>query len=237
MMKKTFIVVIFTFLIANNLTLFSQNYNYFWLSMSGGYGWQFAEKGKQDRIDPDNPKTMANFDFSLGYYLTPQFSLGLGIGANAYQNTKLTAFPVFIDLRYNFENLPRLFTYLDIGVPLGAETASTDFFGGFLGNYNHKYKSGFLTNVGLGWRIPLNKTTTVRSSIDYQFFPFSTTHYEGDNMLTNNMIKHSLSLQLGVEFSLAPVYGEKAKMEQRNRRKEFWLKELILILFGYGSSR
>ncbi|GHT52448.1 hypothetical protein AGMMS49982_12710 [Bacteroidia bacterium] len=120
------------------------------------------------------------------------------------------------------------FIYLvDIGMPLSAEAGTTN----WLSDYNREYNSGFFTNVGLGWKRVVTRTTTIRFSLGYQLFPFSTTIYKEEKTMRDERIKHALLLQAGLEFHLAPVHGEKAKADRKKKRKEFWLTELILLIF------
>ncbi|GHT52451.1 hypothetical protein AGMMS49982_12720 [Bacteroidia bacterium] len=106
-MKKSILIVVF--LIVTNYCLLSQERT-FSLSFSGGYGWQLAEKEEYKMVNSYDQQRMMNFDANLSYYLTDQFSLGLGVGFAGYNNTNLVAFPAFIDLRYSFEKCPNLFT-------------------------------------------------------------------------------------------------------------------------------
>ncbi len=213
-MQKT--VITFAFLIVANYSLFSQE-NTFSLDYK--------------LVNPYEQQRMMDMGIHLNYYLTDQFSLGAGIGFAGYDNTRLVVVPAFIDVRYNFKTFPSLFTYANIGMPLSAEAGSTN----WLSDNYQDYNSGWLTNVGLGWKRAVTNRTTMQLSLGYQFFPFSTTIYKHEEALTDARIKHELRLQAGFEFSFAPVYGEKAKAERKKRRKEFWLTELFLLIFGRSS--
>lgn len=78
-----------------------------------------------------------------GYFIDPFFSVGLGVGLDGYHNPNFNTLPVFLDLRlYLSDDMSSPYVFMDIGTLVKFE-----------GNKNN----GTLFNIGLGYKISLNK--------------------------------------------------------------------------------
>ncbi|GHT15860.1 hypothetical protein AGMMS4956_16810 [Bacteroidia bacterium] len=191
-----------------------------WLSVDMGYGRVLADKGKYD-YDPNTKQGMGKLSAKLGYYLTPKFSLGAAIGANIYQYSDITTFPIAIDLRYHLT--PHLFAYTDIGIPLAAETA-----GYWANDDNRDYIFGGVADIGLGGRW-MGKRAGLTASLGYHLFPYSLQINDENKTFTDNRITQGIFLQIGIEFLLFPL-ADNEKKEVKSKR--FWYETVVLFLFG-----
>lgn len=78
-----------------------------------------------------------------GYFIDSFFSVGLGVGLDGYHNPNFNTLPVFLDLRlYLSDDMSSPYVFMDIGTLVKFE-----------GNKNN----GALFNIGLGYKISLNK--------------------------------------------------------------------------------
>lgn len=76
-----------------------------------------------------------------GIFLSPHFSVGLGIGLEGYSNPNFNTLPAFLDLRYYFnDDSNSFYTYLDYGTMIK------------LNDINN----GTTANIGIGYKLPLN---------------------------------------------------------------------------------
>lgn len=102
----------------------------------------------------------SNFGFSVqtinGFFISPDFSLGIGVGLDRYNNPSVNTMPLFLDTRY----------YL-------SETSKSLY---FLGNFGSLIKiengtrRGSMVNLGMGIKFPLKKggsRTSVVSDISF----------------------------------------------------------------------
>jgi hypothetical protein len=150
-----------------------------WRSIEVGYGKSFKNDYSQYKY---NMYSMS-FRAKTGYYLTPQFSLGIGVGLNEYRNYPTTPALFMVDIRYHpIKILPNLYTYADIG-------------GSF---YKISLTSGFLSDIGLGYKIRLGKRVSLNPAVMYSFFSSSSGTYNYDD--TERVKRHTIFLQLGIHF-------------------------------------
>jgi hypothetical protein len=163
----------------------------FWGDIEIGYGLSMSDNGKNidySYKNGDSRLSMADLRIKTGYYLTPQFSLGVGIGICNYINPgKIQTIPVFADIRYHFERLPELYTFADIGA---------SFFN--LRNLNH----GFISDIGAGYEIHLGKRCTLTPSIGYNLVVYNNRPYGiFDNQFSDETrIRHSICARLAFGF-------------------------------------
>jgi hypothetical protein len=92
------------------------------------------------------------------YYKT--FSAGLGIGLDYYWERTI---PVFIDLRKDIFNKKQTpFVYADLGTNLPwVKTKEENWW------YKSEYDDGIYFDIGIGYKVPLNKTWFVNMSFGY----------------------------------------------------------------------
>jgi hypothetical protein len=91
-----------------------------------------------------------------GYFFSPYFSTGLGIGLDGYHNPNYNTLPIFLDFRVYFND--------DIGSPY----LFTDY--GTLVKIENGTNNGTIFNIGFGYKLPLNeKRLTIVTDISYSY--------------------------------------------------------------------
>lgn len=129
-MKKIFATSIILIIIQTGLL--AQSSKTFWGEVTLAYGRSLGDYGKTYDVlhrDADN-MYMASLKAKAGYYVTPQLSLGAGIGLSGYHSPNANTLPVFAEARYNVKPVPKLFSYLNVGTSLSALGASGAFANG-----------------------------------------------------------------------------------------------------------
>lgn len=91
-----------------------------------------------------------------GYFFSPYFSAGLGVGLDGYHNPNFNTLPAFLDLRaYLNDGAASPYIYADYGTLIKVE-----------GGKNN----GTIFNFGLGYKIPLNqKRLMVVTDLSYSY--------------------------------------------------------------------
>ncbi|GHT52446.1 hypothetical protein AGMMS49982_12700 [Bacteroidia bacterium] len=182
-MKKLFIFAIALLAVQNCLLAQANNNKTLFGEIELGYGFGLSDQSTSYNLSYDNfsgRMYLANFRAKAGYYLTPQISLGLGIGLNGYHNTNINTLPVVIDLQYHLKSMSNLFTYVNIGASIAPSDA---------------YTSGFVSDIGLGYRITLGKRI-LKPSVGYDLFRYS----QNLGIDSETHIRHTLFMRLGFEF-------------------------------------
>jgi hypothetical protein len=158
----------------------------FWRSL-----WGSVEVGYGRSLEKDYSgynMYLASLRAKIGYYITPQFSLGVGIGLNGYHNYPINTVPVVLDIRYHpIKTLPRLYAYADIGASV-IDSYETDL--------KTLFTPGFLSDMGLGYKIRLGKRTSLNPAVGYNLFSGSLRHYD----YTEHITRHTIFLRLGFQF-------------------------------------
>jgi hypothetical protein len=178
-------MLVFFVLILFQPNINAQDIKSLWGSIESGYGWNMRDNGNiagsiKSRIFDGDMKTLY---LKAGYYLYPQFSLGVGFGLRHYNVGTINTLPIFVDIRYHLvKSLPQLYTYVDVGASVASKGSA--------------YTSGFMSDIGFSYKIRLGKRTSLNPSIGYNLFAYST------NILavTDNRTKHTVYLQLGFQF-------------------------------------
>jgi hypothetical protein len=184
-MKNLFIASIILLATQNCLLAQQVNSKKFWGEVALGYAWSLADNGKSYDLPHNNfygNMYMANWRIKAGYYITPQFALGAGLGMNGYHNFNINTLPVFVDVRYHLKNIPQLFSYADVGIPIASSDPPLTF--------------GFMADIGFGYRFALGKRIALNPSVGYNVFCYS--QNIGNESETRS--RHSIFLQLGFEF-------------------------------------
>lgn len=92
---------------------------------------------------PINKATAYSLQTINGYFLSPYFSVGLGIGLDGYSNPNFNTLPIFLDLRAYFnDGKSSPYLYLDYGA---------------LAKVENGINNGTIFNIGIGYKLPLNK--------------------------------------------------------------------------------
>jgi len=138
--------------------------------------------GQDVRGSGANAKSLQTIN---GYFITPKFSTGIGVGLESFSSPNYNTFPVFLDLRYYFDNnYNSLYIFGDIGATL---------------KLGDEFKKGFLLNGGVGYKFFVNSTKTTAFVADIGFF-----HRYLDIPLWNSpdadLLLHGPSISLGMIF-------------------------------------
>jgi hypothetical protein len=188
-------------LIISTLALFQINLNAqdiqntenrsFWQSLWGsvevGYGRSFENGyGGYNMY-------LASLRAKMGYYLSPRFSLGVGVGLNGYHNYQINTLPVVLDIRYHpVKTLSNLYVYADIGASV------IDSYGTEL---RTDFTSGFLSDMGLAYKIRLGKRIFLNPAVGYNLFAsVPRVHNDGNSSYTERITRHTIFLRLGFQF-------------------------------------
>lgn len=115
-----------------------------------------------------------------GYFISPQFSLGIGLGLDGHHAPNYNTLPVFLDARlYHSEEENSLYSFLDIGPTLK------------LGGDNSTLRKGVLFNFGFGYKFNAGNRLHLIFDIFYSHKTVSLTN-EGigtsDNVLSSQMV-------------------------------------------------
>ncbi|MDR1764210.1 MAG: outer membrane beta-barrel protein [Dysgonamonadaceae bacterium] len=179
-MKKA---VLFLFGIALFASLQAQNAAHsLWYGFSASYGKTLADVSGGQSLDFNNPY-YADARLTIGYNLTPAFSLGIGAGIAGYHSPVVNVIPLFADVRYSFSK--SLFAYADAGPALS---------NGGTGNATSK----FFTDFGLGYKIKLGKNLSLTPSIGYNLLSYDMDW--GDVSATDHRLRHSLYFRIGLQL-------------------------------------
>jgi len=123
-----------------------------------------------------------------GYFLSPSFSLGIGVGLDGYHNPDFNTLPVVLDTRFYFSDATDSFyTFLNIGPSVR------------IGGENSKFRKGMVFNIGAGYKFKVANNLFLVSDIYYSHKTVSfTDEWIGTS---DNIIKaNGFGLSLGVIF-------------------------------------
>jgi hypothetical protein len=186
---------VYSYAQANQNTESKSFWKSLWGSVETSYGWIPRDKGKYSDIKSQKifDMTMRSLHAKAGYYFTPRFSLGAGIGLRRYTSMNLNTLPIFADIRYHAGFLPKLYAYADIGASIGGD--------------NSAFTRGFLSNIGIAYKIRTGKRTSLNPSVGYNLFLYSIEWPEYvfspiafPNGVNETKVNHSIFLQLGFQF-------------------------------------
>lgn len=122
-----------------------------------------------------------------GYFFSPHFSAGLGIGLDGYSNPNINTMPLFVDLRlYLSEQMSSMYLYTDIGTLIGIENGP---------------KRGRMLNIGAGYKLALNKEKriTIITDLGYSLKQVSNDR-QPIRTSDNKILINGLILSLGIIF-------------------------------------
>src|SRR5690606_39204657 len=137
--------------------------------------------------DLDNSKAHAwGLQTINGYFISPHFSLGVGLGLDGHHNPNYNTLPVFLDARAYFaEERNSFYSYIDIGPTIK------------IGGENSELRKGVLFNIGIGYKFNVAKRFFLVSDIFYSHKTTSLTH-EGiktsDDVIKSNGIGVSIDV-------------------------------------------
>ncbi|MDC9724261.1 MAG: hypothetical protein PSN34_16040 [Urechidicola sp.] len=123
-----------------------------------------------------------------GYFISPNFSLGIGLGLDGYHDPNYNTLPVFFDIRvYLSDKEDSFYSYFDIGPTIK------------LGGDNSQFRKGAMFNIGLGYKFNVTNNIFLISDIFYSHKTISLTNERigtSDNIIKSN----GIGLSLGVIF-------------------------------------
>ena len=91
-----------------------------------------------------------------GYFISPYFSIGAGIGLDGYSNPNFNTLPIFLDLRTYF-NDAKASAYLFLNY-------------GTLTKVENGINNGTIFNVGIGYKFPINsKRLIIVTDLGYSY--------------------------------------------------------------------
>lgn len=154
-----------------------------WGAVEFGYGRGLGDNGRSFDLPSKNiygRMHLFRIGAKAGYYLTPQFSLGAGVGLAGYHNPDANTLPVFVDLRFRLKSMPKLYVFADIG-------------GSFLGD---AYTEGFISDMGIACKIPTGRRTSLNPSLGYDIFLYSDNWGVGNEKRS----RHTIFIKLEFEF-------------------------------------
>lgn len=119
-----------------------------------------------------------------GYFFGPHFSVGIGVGLDGYHNPNFNTLPAFLDLRvYLNDEESSMYLYTDIGSLIKIENGT---------------KRGTMFNIGLGYKLPINKKRLM--IVTDLSFCFKKISNDGERIRTsdNTILTKGIMLSLGV---------------------------------------
>lgn len=160
-----------------------------------------------DRIEtPANNAFTKSLRLIFGYFINPKISLGVGFGADRFENYGANTFPLFLDLRgYLKDSKNTPFVFFDLGKTVVFSPAQ---------------ENGNLFDGGVGYKFFVGKKTCVNAKVGYNYFkekeweiatttsmipsnPGSGTgNYYSTRGLGSflNLKRHSISFSIGILF-------------------------------------
>lgn len=123
-----------------------------------------------------------------GYFLSPYFSLGIGVGLDGYHKPTFNTLPIFLDVRaYLTEEGDSFYSFLDIGPTLR------------IGGDNSELRKGVLFNIGLGYKYKVSNRLYLISDLSYSHKTVSLTD-EGIKTSDDTIKANGIGLSLGIIF-------------------------------------
>lgn len=138
--------------------------------------------------EPDASSTGARSLQTInGFFISENFSLGVGVGLDGYRKPTFNTLPVFVDIRFYLEETANsLFAFTDLGVALKlGETSSFD--------------RGGIFNLGGGYRFPISSKINLISEVYFSHKSLSLTN-EGLSTSDDLVRVNGIGFSLGIIF-------------------------------------
>lgn len=88
-----------------------------------------------------------------GFFISPNLSLGVGIGLDGYQNPDINTAPLYVDLRtYLLKGKNSPFLVIDYG---------------WLLKFGNEFKKGNMVKIGVGWKFPISKKICMIADVSF----------------------------------------------------------------------
>jgi hypothetical protein len=187
---------------------YSQSAGKLWGGLELGYGLSLQDKGDYYNFSYGHREPMApgvvppNMDINilrllLGYYVTPQLSLGVGIGFNTYNMPPVSVVPLYMDVRYHpIRHNPNIILNIAAGYSLFTSPQPS----------RGEVKGKFLSDFAIGYKLFTIKKVSFVPFIGYNYINYTITdsyNYVGDPVVDNfnfNQSRHSVFLKIGVYY-------------------------------------
>lgn len=136
-------------------------------------------------VKGDNPNANSLQTIN-GIFLSPKFSIGLGIGLERFNSPDANTLPIFLDTRYYLENNYNSF--------YGFANA------GFLTKLDNSFRRGGMLGAGIGYKFFINSNKSIALLTDAGYYhrlikiPFE------NNPNTSNLILNGFSFSIGTIF-------------------------------------
>jgi len=111
-----------------------------------------------------------------GYFFSPYFSAGIGLGLDAYQNPHTNTLPLFFDLRTYFQDAKSSpYIYMDIGslIPVKNGTKRGNMFNiglGYKQPFLHKDRWIMVTDISYSYKAISNDGLSIRTSESWMMY-------------------------------------------------------------------
>lgn len=118
-----------------------------------------------------------------GFFISPTFSLGVGIGLDGYRFPVDNTSPIFIDVRHYIKNkIKRVYLFGDVG---------------FLASWNEQFRKGYLLRFGIGYKYHFTRNTAFIFDINYEQKNASRTS-ESFGSSSNRISYKGISFNIGI---------------------------------------
>lgn len=122
-----------------------------------------------------------------GFFLTPDFSLGIGVGIESHSSPSFKTLPIFLDARLYFnDSANALFAFMNIGAGLKLGETSD-------------FNRGGMFNLGGGYRFPISKKISLISEIYFSHRSISLTE-EGLSKSNDIVRINGIGFSFGILF-------------------------------------
>ncbi|HAG17025.1 MAG TPA: hypothetical protein DCG69_10990 [Bacteroidales bacterium] len=160
----------------------------FYLLLDAAYLKSYATSGEYTWYSTkDWRMNGTNLRLSIGYFVIPQLSIGIGAGRDMYQAPDALTYPVFFELRTYLKaqgNSPYLM--FDFGKSYKRDATRQE---------------GVLLDAGIGYKVLVWRKIAMLGAINYNFKNFPDWWSFNDNIASWHYLKwHSISVRVGILF-------------------------------------
>lgn len=162
MKRNIYIILLFLTINVFSQKDFNKNFGFFNITRFGAKAIINAEL---ETFDTSNGIVVSQLQtnnansFSLqtinGYFISSEFSVGLGIGLDRYNNPNANTLPIFFDARYYLsDEVKSIYFVTNLGSLLKIENGT---------------RKGSMANIGVGYKFPINKNNKTIIVTDLNF--------------------------------------------------------------------
>jgi hypothetical protein len=153
----------------------------FWGNVEYAYGIGLSDKGDSYDITRSNTNLYTHsLRGVVGYYIYPQFSIGVGTGISGYHNPNINTVPLFVDFRYSLkETAKSIYFYSDLGSSISLDS---------------HYNSGFLVEIGGGYKFPISQKLSLTPALGYNLITYK------QDIPSEKRVRNSVFIKIGISF-------------------------------------